>query len=186
MNGHLRTILKYIQSNIYSVMGVKDLRERAGVTQAELARRAGTSQPTVAAYEAGRKSPTLRTLTRLAHSVGLEPAVSYVPRMTREDRRSLAFHELIAERLLEDPQSVLERARRTLRRMESAHPHAAPLLSEWDYLLQAPLPTLIGVMRDKSEHARALRHVTPFAGILTAPERAQVIRESNRDEGALG
>jgi len=48
---------------------VKDLRTSVKMTQTELADRAGTSQPTIAAYEAGRKSPTLRTLTRLTHSV---------------------------------------------------------------------------------------------------------------------
>jgi transcriptional regulator with XRE-family HTH domain len=40
-------------------------RERAGVTQADLARRAGTSQATVSAYEAGRKQPSVQTLDRL-------------------------------------------------------------------------------------------------------------------------
>ncbi|MCZ6793951.1 MAG: helix-turn-helix transcriptional regulator [Planctomycetota bacterium] len=47
------------------------LRRTAGVTQSALAEAAGTSQPTVAAYEKGRKSPTLSTVRRLAESVGL-------------------------------------------------------------------------------------------------------------------
>lgn len=40
-------------------------RVDAGLTQAEVARRAGTSQPAVAAYESGRRTPTLPTLARL-------------------------------------------------------------------------------------------------------------------------
>jgi transcriptional regulator with XRE-family HTH domain len=40
-------------------------RERAGLSRAELARRAGTSRPTLSAYEHGRVSPSLQTLERI-------------------------------------------------------------------------------------------------------------------------
>ncbi len=49
---------------------VRGARERAGLTQGELARRAGTSRPTVSAYEAGRKSPSLATAQRLLAALG--------------------------------------------------------------------------------------------------------------------
>lgn len=49
---------------------VRAARERAGLTQGELARRAGTSRPTVSAYEAGRKSPSLATTQRLLAALG--------------------------------------------------------------------------------------------------------------------
>ncbi len=44
----------------------------AGVSQRELARRAGTSRPTVSAYEHGRKSPSVQTLSRLLAVLGYE------------------------------------------------------------------------------------------------------------------
>ena len=44
---------------------LRDARRRAGLTQAELARRAGTSQATISAYEHGRKEPSVETLGRL-------------------------------------------------------------------------------------------------------------------------
>ncbi len=47
-------------------------RLRSGLSQRELSRRAGTSQPTIAAYEAGRKSPTLETLARVVRAAGLD------------------------------------------------------------------------------------------------------------------
>lgn len=50
---------------------IKEARTAAGLTQSELARRAGTSQPTVAAYESGEKVPTVETLERLLHAAGL-------------------------------------------------------------------------------------------------------------------
>lgn len=46
------------------------IRRRQGLTQAELARRAGTSQPVVSAYERGHRDPTYRTLHRLVAAGG--------------------------------------------------------------------------------------------------------------------
>ena len=54
-------------------------RERAGVTQAELARRARTSQATVSAYEAGRKQPSVQTLDRLLAAMGARLAGQRAP-----------------------------------------------------------------------------------------------------------
>jgi transcriptional regulator with XRE-family HTH domain len=77
---------------------IRTLRRASGLTQAALAQAGHTSQPTIAAYEAGRKSPTLVTVYRLARSAGLEATVIFHPPMTREERRSLALHSAIAKR----------------------------------------------------------------------------------------
>jgi transcriptional regulator with XRE-family HTH domain len=45
-------------------------RTDAGLTQRQLADRAGTSQPAVAAVEAGRKQPTVATLSRWLEAAG--------------------------------------------------------------------------------------------------------------------
>jgi len=58
---------------------VRQLRERAGVTQAELAKRSGVAQPAISDYERGRKRPTLSTLQRLAAAVDLDFYVRCVP-----------------------------------------------------------------------------------------------------------
>ena len=49
-------------------------RASAGLTQDELARRAGTSRTTLSAYENGRKSPTVATFARLLAEAGCELA----------------------------------------------------------------------------------------------------------------
>ena len=49
---------------------VRALRVAAGITQAELADRIGTSQPAVAHLEGGRRTPTLVTLQKLAQALG--------------------------------------------------------------------------------------------------------------------
>jgi transcriptional regulator with XRE-family HTH domain len=51
---------------------LRALRAGAGLTQAELARRAGTSQATVSQYERGRKVPGADTLARLVAATGSE------------------------------------------------------------------------------------------------------------------
>lgn len=47
-----------------------EARARAGLSQAEMAQRMGTTQSAIARLESGRTSPTLRTLQRYAHAVG--------------------------------------------------------------------------------------------------------------------
>jgi len=51
---------------------IKDARLRTGLTQRALASRASTSQSTIAAYENGRKTPSLDTLLRLLRAAGLD------------------------------------------------------------------------------------------------------------------
>lgn len=51
-------------------------RESSGFSQAELAARAGTSRPTLSAYEHGRKSPTMDTASRILSAAGFELAAS--------------------------------------------------------------------------------------------------------------
>jgi uncharacterized protein len=49
---------------------IRSVRRRRGLTQADLARRAGTSQPVISAYEHGRRDPTFGTLGRLVEAAG--------------------------------------------------------------------------------------------------------------------
>jgi transcriptional regulator with XRE-family HTH domain len=58
------------------------VRRLAGLSQEELARRAGTSRTAVSAYEHGRKSPSLDTVDRLVAGAGYEldvrPRVEFI------------------------------------------------------------------------------------------------------------
>jgi transcriptional regulator with XRE-family HTH domain len=53
-------------------------RRRSGLTQAELAARAGTSQPVISAYEHGRRDPSVGTLARLIEATGERLQISAV------------------------------------------------------------------------------------------------------------
>lgn len=50
---------------------LRELRLAAGLTQAELARRTGIHRPNIARVEAGRHTPSLETLARLAQAIGV-------------------------------------------------------------------------------------------------------------------
>ena len=146
------------------------------MTQRQLADAAGTSQPTVAAYEAGGKSPTWRTVERMASSVGLACYPLVGTPLTRDQARSMALHAAMSHELRARGSEVLEIARRNISRMRSVNPHASPLLDEWERILEGTTDQVIARMLDPSEHGRDLRQVTPFAGVLSPAQRTAVYR----------
>ena len=77
---------------------IERARIEAGLSQEELAERAGTSRTTISAYEHGRKSPTLQTATRLLASAGFEIAVEATITF-REVRMRHGRPAFVAERL---------------------------------------------------------------------------------------
>jgi transcriptional regulator with XRE-family HTH domain len=62
---------------------IRSARQAAGITQLEVAERAGTTQPAVAAYESGGRTPSLTTLVRLLGACEHDVEVVTRPRMRR-------------------------------------------------------------------------------------------------------
>jgi ribosome-binding protein aMBF1 (putative translation factor) len=56
---------------------VRELREARGLSQRELAERMGTTQSVVGRLEAGGSRPTIVTLDRVAHALGLQLEVRF-------------------------------------------------------------------------------------------------------------
>ena len=67
---------------------VRTARRRAGVSQAELARRAQTSQPAIARLEKGQVSPTVISLDRIARALGTELVIDFEPVSPTPDGRA--------------------------------------------------------------------------------------------------
>ena len=78
----MRYLIRYITPMSSNLL--ERVRQHAGLTQEQLATRAGTSRPTLSAYEHGHKSPTLTTVERILDGAGFE--LSAVPKV--------AFHEI--------------------------------------------------------------------------------------------
>ena len=64
---------------------LKESRTRAGLSVRELARRAGTSHPTLLAYEKGRKVPTTTTFFRVIEACGNAIDLDIKPRIKERD-----------------------------------------------------------------------------------------------------
>jgi predicted nucleotidyltransferase len=96
---------------------IRRTRQRAGISQAELAQRAGTSQPALARYETGAALPTLPTLERLLRGGGRQLEIRAVGTRASSTRGSSVRGRL-------GPQaSALRRHRRGL--LEAARSHGA-------------------------------------------------------------
>lgn len=68
---------------------LREARLAAGLTQAELAHRVGSTQPMVAAYESGSREPSLASLDRLAGALSRRVAlVAPIPPSYPDPRRS--------------------------------------------------------------------------------------------------
>lgn len=167
---------------------LRHCRVRAGLSQHALAQAASTSQPTIAAYEAGRVSPNVDTLTRLLKACGYTIDVApdiYTPRWTRVEEKSLAIHRLIAARILQDPTPTLRKARANLAKLRSAdRGNSARWLDEWDGLLARPTDEIVTAMLARTQHGIDLRQMTPFAGVLTDAERRKALRSVPRTDAA--
>ncbi len=56
---------------------LRDLREELGLTQTEVATRAGTHQSAIARLESGRVVPDLNLLAKVAHGMGLTLKIKF-------------------------------------------------------------------------------------------------------------
>ena len=84
---------------------IRDARHLAGITQAQLAGRAGTTQPAVAAYESGARRPNLATLSRLLDGCEHDVEVLARPRVRRGAVSLAELSPVISEDLSGDRES---------------------------------------------------------------------------------
>ena len=87
---------------------IREARLRAGMTQAQLAERVGTTQSAVARWETGGTQPSLETLARLIRACGLELGV-------RLEEPDLDTRSLIDRNLALTPEERLRQLVNTVR-----------------------------------------------------------------------
>jgi hypothetical protein len=85
--------------------------------------------------------------------------------------QSLAYHRLVAERLNE---RMLDDARRRLARWRSAGHIDPRWAKEWDRILTRTPPRVAKAIAANTPRARELRQTSPFAGVLSEPERRRL------------
>lgn len=67
---------------------LRELRERAGLSQAQLAQRSGVAQPNIAAYESGRRNPSSAMVGRLQSA--MRPLPHEALEQHRDELKALA------------------------------------------------------------------------------------------------
>jgi len=100
--------------NAMSTMGsdfVREARKRAGLTQRELAEKAGTTQSAIARLESGRTQPSFDAVVRLVRLCGMDLHTRLVPRDPAEWMQAQAL-------LAHPPGERLERAVRFGQRIQ--------------------------------------------------------------------
>lgn len=87
---------------------------------------------------------------------------------SRIEDRILRTHQLVAEKLKQDPEGVIGRAWQNIRRWGwDKEETPAPYMRAWMALLQGPITELEKVLTGTGERAVLLRSSSPFAGVFS-------------------
>jgi hypothetical protein len=86
--------------------------------------------------------------------------------------RSLAYHRALAPRLR---RRMVEDARRKIRQWEQAGTIDPRYAKQWDEVLRKPVAEIRKIIRADTQFARDLRQNSPFAGLLSEPERRKIL-----------
>ncbi|MDZ7754655.1 MAG: hypothetical protein U5S82_24130 [Gammaproteobacteria bacterium] len=100
--------------------------------------------------------------------------------LSTRDRRSIAFHAIVRDRLLAEPDAVLGKARSNLVRWGSRYRDPPPCMKAWDAILQQDLENIVAVLEGLDEQSILLRSSSPFAGLVTPAERWRILREEKQ------
>jgi hypothetical protein len=92
----------------------------------------------------------------------------------RASARSLAYHRAVAQRLRKP---MVEEARHVLFRWRAQGRIDERYAEQWEQLLERPLAEIRRALTDQSQDAEDLRQNSPFAGVLSEPERRRIVRE---------
>ena len=87
-NAAYRKEYEALEEEFAVIAAVAKARARAGISQAELAKRMKTTQSAIARLESGRAKPSTRTLQRFAEATGHRLKISFEPVKGKARRRS--------------------------------------------------------------------------------------------------
>src|SRR2546427_12537560 len=81
---------------------IREARQRAGLSQTDLAARAGVTQSVISAYESGHRQPAIPTLMALIEATGHELVLN----LRREPRRLARMTRPVGRRLRRNPPTL--------------------------------------------------------------------------------
>ena len=92
----------------------------------------------------------------------------------RAELRSLAYHRALAERL---DKRMVDDARHLLWKWQEQGAIDGRYAERWEEVLRRPPGELRRIIAEDTEHGRDLRQSSPFAGMLSEPERRKLLAE---------
>ncbi len=92
----------------------------------------------------------------------------------RTRARSLAYHDAIARRLRKP---MVDEARHVLFRWRDQGRIDPRYADRWERVLDRPIPEIRRALVDETPDGHDLRQNSPFAGMLSEPERRRIVRE---------
>ncbi|MGH2846405.1 MAG: hypothetical protein ACRDL0_10400 [Thermoleophilaceae bacterium] len=92
----------------------------------------------------------------------------------RARARSLAYHRVVAERL---QKPMVDEARHVVFRWREQGRIDPRYADRWEQLLDQPVPEVRRALVDESVEGDDLRQSSPFAGMLSEPERRRIVCE---------
>jgi len=162
---------------------IRRIRQESGLSQRAFADLAGTSGPTVAAYESGAKEPRLSTVDRIASCAEYRVEVRLVPKgrgaalRARRERRSLAVAAATAAAVEGDFAAACRLAEENLTRADAVvgDNEARQWNAEWREVLARGPKAVRSTLLDSTSHGHDMRQMTPFGGLLTDDARAAAL-----------
>lgn len=99
-------------------------------------------------------------------------------KLRREEARSLWLNQVVAGKLVQDPDAVLGLAHDNLTRLMRTHPEgmSAYWLRRWRAVLDQGADAVLAALTSTSEESIDLRQNSPFAGALPEDERQRVLK----------
>lgn len=131
---------------------IRQARLRAGLTQAQLAHRAGLTQSVISAYESGTRQPSLPTLTRLVEASGARLDMRVTRPASPSRRLTGPLGQLVRQRRAEMVQTAARHGATNLRVFGSVARGDDDAASDIDLLVDLdPRTGLLGLGRLKRD-----------------------------------
>ncbi|WP_405428957.1 helix-turn-helix domain-containing protein [Micromonospora sp. NBC_00617] len=104
------------------------------------------------------------------------------PELTRDQLKSLWLHQAVAGSLVTDPDAVLGKARENLDRLLRQHRETMTevWLKRWQDKINEGVNAVLKALTSDDPEAVELRQNSPFAGVLSQPQRKKVLESFTR------
>jgi len=104
----------------------------------------------------------------------VDPPASDEDRHRRSQRRALAYHRAVARRLR---RSTVDDALHQIWKWRDSGRINPYYAEQWESVLRGPVKEVRRIISEDSRFADDLRQNSPFAGVLSEPERRKIMRE---------